>query len=766
MAGETKAEDKDLQSVLSGQHYAIDYYQREYVWEKKQVEELMSDFLTRFNEDYDPAHKLDEVKTYNRYFLGSFIVSEDNKNTYIIDGQQRLTTLTLLLMALMHKAEETGDKLPKVEDFIHSVDYGTSNFNISVEGRDEIMDNLLNYPTRKKIETEHLDSPLVGRYFDLVRIIEDRIPEESLMHFYYWLTRRVMLVRISAQNEKEAYAIFETMNDRGKPLTSIDMFKGYALSSIDNKEDRYACQEMWKTVQDRLGSQMTQFVTDLLKAKYSKAETDYRGDWRDIAQYCHRWFKENRTKSHINITTSEDIVELIKSFDYYSSLYLRIQEYTETLTPGYENVSYYGAFNGIYLPVLMSVMDVKDPQEKEKLNIMSTFMDIRTAQHVWNHDNGLDGNTVRVFLKVIQQVRMHPEYKDANVLAWVLTKLLEKQPGFKKDKVPTLTRSKKVQTGIYFYLARLTTFLEVRDNRQNPWNILADKKTRYDIEHLLAANYERNSGEYSTQEELDLVRNKIGALGLLDKSTNSSLNNKPFHVKVHKYAEHNRLLGILSPALYKEGTNSFENHPGLERLRLSDPHLQQLMRPYVAFSRESIDERTEMMFHLSKHVWNVARLLEHTSFDSFKDLEEYAYDREFSQDLALEQPEEVPEGTKETGRRPSHKIKSVAPGETVRIRAHVGRKGVYDTKIRAEADHTGKVRIREIIGLVERPIATPMPLVEQLRSDIVNGRIGSVTETAPGVYNWQGETEWIPASRALAVVKAIPSSLQDWELDE
>lgn len=772
MVAETRAEDKNLQSVLSQQHYKIDYYQREYVWETKQVEELMSDFLTRFHENYEPSHDLNKVLSYDRYFLGSLILSQSEQNIYIIDGQQRLSTLTLLFIALMHRSQELGIELNGISDYIYSTLIEQKSFNISVEGRNEIMQNLLDYPESQKIDPEHKDEALVGRYFDLIRILKKEVPVDIIKHFYYWLSHRVMLVRIMAHDAREAYSIFETMNDRGKPLTPLDMFKGYTLSLIDNREDRHACQEVWKTAQKRLGDKMDQFVIDLLRAKYAQSESRGQGgDWTYIGQSCHRWFKENREKEHVNLSSSQDIVSFLKSFDYYSGLYERIQNYIERPTPGYESISYYGSFHKTALPTLMSVIEDKDPQEQEKLNLMATFMDIRTAQQSWNNEGGIDeANTAASFLRIIKQVRSHPEHEDANVLAWILIKLLENWDGFNANRVPMLTKRKSNQRGIYFLLARITTFLEIADGRQNPWETLSTKRSRYDIEHLLASNHEHNIEHYPTQEELDAVRNSIGALGLLDKSTNSSLNNSPYSVKVNKYAEHNRLLGILSPSLYKEGTNVFENHPKLERLRNSNPDLQTLMRPYASFTRESILERTSFMRHLAEIIWDANRLLEYTDFDNFEDIEGYSYNDEFDESII----EEVTQGgnllyapVKPTHtKRPSTAIKSSAPGETVKVKAHVTMRGVYDTQVYAEANHKGKVRIRKIIGLISRPLRTPMPHVEEMRDDMIQGRIGHVDEAEPGVYNWEGSTDWIPPSRALAIVRAIPSDLRPWELDE
>lgn len=626
------------------------------------------------------------------------------------------------------------------------------------------MQNLLDYPESQKIAPEHKDEALVGRYFDLIKIIKKEVPMDIIKHFYYWLAHRVMIVRIMAHDTREAYAIFETMNDRGKPLTPLDMFKGYILSLIDNREDRNACQEVWKTTQKRLGDKMDQFVIDLLRAKYAQSENrGPGGDWTHIGQSCHRWFKENRKKGHVNLSSSQDIVSFLKSFDYYSGLYKRIQSYIERLTPGYESISYYGSFHKTALPTLMSVIEDKDEQEQEKLNLMATFMDIRTAQQSWNNEGGIDeANTAASFLRIIKQVRSHPEHADANVLAWILIKLLENWDGFNANRVPMFTNRKSNQRGIYFLLARITTFLELADGRQDPWETLSTKRSRYDIEHLLASNHEHNIEHYPTQDELDIVRNSIGALGLLDKSTNSSLNNSPYSVKVNKYAEHNRLLGILSPSLYKGDTNVFENHPKLERLRNSNPELQTLIRPYSSFTKDNILERTKLMYVLAHAIWTEERILGYTPFKDFEELEEYAYDKEFSHEIEFD---EITTKTKHKKKK-SIRIVSSKPGEVVKISAHVSRKGLYDTQMYAEANHKGQVRILEIHGLVEMPFKISIPQAEKLRSDIVHGRIGITEETEPGVYHWTGKTEWIPASRALSAIKGTSSNLQDWELDE
>ena len=93
---------KTVRELLSGAKYSIDYYQREYRWEAKQIGELVSDLTSRFLDDHDPAHSRNQVEGYGHYFLGSIILSRKENANYIVDGQQRLTSITLLLIYLTH----------------------------------------------------------------------------------------------------------------------------------------------------------------------------------------------------------------------------------------------------------------------------------------------------------------------------------------------------------------------------------------------------------------------------------------------------------------------------------------------------------------------------------------------------------------------------------------------------------------------------------------------------------------------------------------
>ena len=86
--------------ILLSEKYSVDYYQREYNWETENIVELIEDLETRFIAAYSPNHRREDVQGYSRYFLGSIVVNQESGQKYIIDGQQRLTSLTLLLIYL------------------------------------------------------------------------------------------------------------------------------------------------------------------------------------------------------------------------------------------------------------------------------------------------------------------------------------------------------------------------------------------------------------------------------------------------------------------------------------------------------------------------------------------------------------------------------------------------------------------------------------------------------------------------------------------
>ena len=128
---EIDGKGRTVRELLSNRKYSIDYYQREYKWQQKQVAELLDDLATKFLESHEEGNDRSAVASYNHYFLGSIIVSDKDGQKFIIDGQQRLTTLTLLLIYLQHQINDSEQK-GQIADSIFSQRYGKRSFNLDI----------------------------------------------------------------------------------------------------------------------------------------------------------------------------------------------------------------------------------------------------------------------------------------------------------------------------------------------------------------------------------------------------------------------------------------------------------------------------------------------------------------------------------------------------------------------------------------------------------------------------------------------------------
>ena len=138
---EIQAKTRSVRELLSDTKYGIDYYQREYKWQTKQIVELVSDLTTAFLEEYQPQHERKDVASYGHYFLGSIVISHSEEKKQIVDGQQRLTSLTLLLIYL-HNIQKDRPDAVSIEKMIFSEEYGEKSFNLDIPERNVCMNAL------------------------------------------------------------------------------------------------------------------------------------------------------------------------------------------------------------------------------------------------------------------------------------------------------------------------------------------------------------------------------------------------------------------------------------------------------------------------------------------------------------------------------------------------------------------------------------------------------------------------------------------------
>jgi uncharacterized protein with ParB-like and HNH nuclease domain len=184
---------RTIQQLLQSQSYSIGEYQREYKWEKKNIDELLDDLTGKFLNSYREGDETRRVSAYEDYFLGSIIVSKRTGKSYLIDGQQRITSLTLLLIYLYRAAQEQGLSVTQaIAPLICSDNLGEPSFNLDIPERLPVIEALFNGEAFTPDGKDESVQTMFARHGD---IREKDLAGElggALPHFAYWLLTQVL----------------------------------------------------------------------------------------------------------------------------------------------------------------------------------------------------------------------------------------------------------------------------------------------------------------------------------------------------------------------------------------------------------------------------------------------------------------------------------------------------------------------------------------------------------------------------------------------
>jgi len=604
---EIDGKGKSVRELLAGRKYSIDYYQREYKWQTKQVAELIDDLSAKFLESFEPGHERSTVAEYGHYFLGSIIVSDKDGQKFIIDGQQRLTTLTLLLIYLQHQLQD-AEQQGQLAELIISQKFGKRSFNLDIPERMDCMNALYSGKDKDFVAHDHPESiaNILGRYSDIDESFPEELRDLALPYFVDWLIESVHLVEITAYSDGDAYTIFETMNDRGLSLTPADMLKGYLLASITDAEDRVHAGKVWKecisALMDLGKDEDADGIKSWLRSQHADTIRDRkRGaapeDFDLIGTEFHRWVRDHEDR--LGLEKSSDFVRLIdRDFAFYGHWYERLRKAANTLTPGLECV-YFNAEHNFTLqyPVLLSPLQVQDSEDTilRKVRVAAVFLDILIHRRIWNW-HAIDYSTMQYAMFIIMR---DIRGKSTDDLASHLRQRLD------ADSETFLTNPSFRLHGmngrqIHRLLARMTDFIETSSGMPSHYVEYAKRggKDGMEIEHIWADHAERHEDEFPHPSEFAEYRNRIGDLLLLPKSFNASYGDLPYEEKLVKYDSQN----LLARSLHG---NAYDHNPRFLRfIEQSDLPFH----PHSVFRKADLDARQELYVQLAEHIWNPERL--------------------------------------------------------------------------------------------------------------------------------------------------------------
>jgi hypothetical protein len=244
---------KELLGSGKNKKFAIPEYQRPYAWTTDQIQTLFDDLV-----EYTSGEEKDST-----YFLGTIVAYENDDNEQeIIDGQQRITSLFLLLRALYSKLSSMSETLQsknfmrqieaamwEQDELTAEVDFEKVLIVSRVVGEEEnnIFTNIL-----VTGETEKGRKDTYSENYKLfVELIEDYASKEP--ELFYWFIQNVLnraiLLPITADSQDTALTIFSTLNDRGLALSDADIFKAKIYNYIDNSQKKDFIEE-WKLIDE------------------------------------------------------------------------------------------------------------------------------------------------------------------------------------------------------------------------------------------------------------------------------------------------------------------------------------------------------------------------------------------------------------------------------------------------------------------------------------------------------------------------------------
>ncbi len=605
-------ERQTVEDCLKNRTYYVDFYQREYVWSKETVEILLRDIFYSFElsyEQYKNAELTPEImEKFNWYYLNIFITNNVGGKDYIVDGQQRLSTLTLLATKLYHITDDEY-----LKDTLKSCIYGRDKWNGNIfmldhTKRHAVMDCILKKEEYTEPFKNKTEETIIGRYEDISRYIDDKVMNKQKINtFIHYFLERLVLVELTIEKD-DTPMIFEVINDRGEALKPFEILKGKMIGAL-NKIDTETFSDKWDTALARLFNMQDDFFIDYLKSRFIFKRNSKLEQY--INQSYHRYiFDNNDIAQRLSFRKNdENQINNIKSFiindlEYYSKLYSNIRS---------NSIEYLHFLNSIHnlsgqYQVILSACEVNDPTEDEKIFTiakeyerlfvllrMNGVYDSNSFQEIsYNLNEAIKGLQIYDYRSLFNDKILSTIKNRKNRVA---TSVLEFNTFLKADYTNMDTRF------LRYFLARIEYYLcsETNQQMQNDVDYISKStgfKTGYHIEHILSQN-DTNKSYFSSEEEFESRRNQLGGLLLLKGLDNISSGNEEYTDKLKTYS-----VGLVWGHTLCEDFYHTNKDMKTFNDRLFD-RCGQKIQGYNIFNKETLEARNDILYNLTKIIWEI-----------------------------------------------------------------------------------------------------------------------------------------------------------------
>lgn len=606
---------QNIDRVFSNVTYYIDFYQREYRWTEEPVKRLLGDIFFKFSEQYKRTPDLDPNQKnvagkYPWYYLNTYVTNTVDGRVFVVDGQQRLTTLSLILIKLRHMAQHHKSGLV---GWIQGKIAGQAGFDnefwMNHVGHRATQQALFDGKDLATIDTASgvTAQNMVANYGIISAWLERELTSKHKFEtFVFYFLHRLVMINLSVE-QTDVSMVFEVINDRGVRLRSYEILKGKLLGQIDKNElDAGNFNGLWERHANAINSQreddLDNFFRFYLKAKYAGT----RGEGQRFDGDYHRAMFSGDMDKVLGLSHDAGRVKafLRDQYAYYSSLYAKLLKAYLTEDARLPHV-YYNALLDLEAPfhLVLSACSLNDPDEHNK--IVTVTREVERYFSLLQLQGAYDSNDFSDALFTISSaIREQPAETYRDAFNRELTGAIAERRSIENPEPLTYAAFK--QTGINlntrfkrYFFARIDGFL-AENLRANPKHPMADLVTKtgavngFHVEHILS----RNAGNIAlfdgNADVFEQERNRLGGILLLKGRDNISSGNERFSEKLKSYAGTLHWNETLRADSYK---SKHDMKAMCERHSLE-------LKPLDKFGPEELEERHKLLFNLVGIIWN------------------------------------------------------------------------------------------------------------------------------------------------------------------
>ena len=606
---------QNLDRTFASTVYYIDFYQRDYKWTDQPVRRLIDDIFYQFDEAY-AKHSALEPKAenvnarYPWYYLNTYVTNTVQGRVFVVDGQQRLTTLTLFLLQLHRMAKsfdsKTGGWLErKIAGYAGTEYEFWMNHVRHIQVLKALMEGVK--PTDVDTSSGVTAVNMVQNFTVIAAELEKRLPTKHQFEtFVYYFLYRLVLINLAVEST-HVPMVFEVINDRGVRLKPYEILKGKLLGQIDKLElENGGYNELWeervRAVNTNRDDEIDNFFRYWLKAKF--ADSRKNGQRFDGDYHREMFAADMNINLKLDHEPSEVKAFLKGAFSYYAGLYAKLWKASQAEDVGYPAV-FFNSLNELdsqYLLVI-SACTVNDPQESAKIRIVTEQLDrLFTLLQL---QGAYDSNefSARLF-EISAELRDQPaEIIPAIFDRHLMAEIAERRAAEVKQVFSyTLFRSMSIDRlptrFIRYFFGRVDRLLSegMKLSMKHSLQELVSSrgvKTGFHVEHILSRNDESLAAFDGDAEKFEVERNRLGGVLLLKGKDNISSSNELYEQKLKSYA---------NTLYWNETLRSDSYHSKLDFRDFAQAK-NLAFKALDKFGPDELEDRQRLLFQMSAMIW-------------------------------------------------------------------------------------------------------------------------------------------------------------------